>query len=314
MHWASCVVWASLLMASTTKILGDILFRNARINAGKIPCRSKIHLIRRWLSSTTSLQDPMIYTQYSPCGQIATVELNRPPVNSFSMQFMEEIIRTLESIEKNNKCRGIVFTSKIPNVFCAGLDLNEVLHSSKGTLVVFRKRFQEMWTLLYGSSLVTMAAIKGHAIAGGCVLSLTCDVSVMSPGYKIGLPELSLGLYLAPWMSGTLINAVGQSKAEKIIYNAEVMSSEQAAAIGLIHKVEPIDNVLPEVHREMKTWLSVPDESRKLTKARHRKQLLDLLQRTKEEDIEMFVARVTSEETRKQIATRLKQMGMKKKI
>lgn len=78
---------------------------------GRIPCRSMIQMMSRWLSSSRTLQEPMIYTQYSPCGQIATVEFNRPPVNSFSMQFMEEIIRTLENIEKNNGCRGIIFTS-----------------------------------------------------------------------------------------------------------------------------------------------------------------------------------------------------------
>ncbi|EDO30022.1 predicted protein [Nematostella vectensis] len=80
----------------------------------------------------------------------------------------------------------------LPNIFCAGLDLKEVLALRKSKLVTFRKTFQDMWSRLYGSRLVTMAAIKGHAIAGGCVLSLACDYSVMASDFRIGLPELSL--------------------------------------------------------------------------------------------------------------------------
>jgi enoyl-CoA hydratase/carnithine racemase len=59
-------------------------------------------------------------------------------------------------------------------------------------------------------------------------------------------------------MSGTVINAVGRNKAEKIIYTAQVMSAEEGANIGLVHKVVPFNIVIPEVQKEMNKWLSVP--------------------------------------------------------
>ncbi|KAK3717347.1 hypothetical protein QZH41_011583 [Actinostola sp. cb2023] len=177
-------------------------------------------------------------------------------------QRQENILKDLENLQNEVNSfaskLGVSLPSKdIPNVFCAGLDLKEVLQSDNDSLVEFRRTFQDMWSHLYGSTLVTMAAIKGHAIAGGCVLSLACDLSIMASGYRIGLPELALGLYLAPWMSGTLIKAVGHHTAEKIIYTAQVFSAEKAADIGLVDSVVPVNEVIPTVHEEMTKRLSI---------------------------------------------------------
>ncbi|EDO44855.1 predicted protein [Nematostella vectensis] len=238
-------------------------------------------------------------------GSVATIKLNRKPVNSFNMQLMEEICLILEDLESNKDCRGLIITSDLPNIFCAGLDLKEVLALRKSKLVTFRKTFQDMWSRLYGSRLVTMAAIKGHAIAGGCVLSLACDYSVMASDFRIGLPELSLGLYFAPWMAGTLSNAVGRNRAEKIIYNAQVFDADDAAGIGLIDKVTHVDAVMTETRKEMNKWLLITGKGRELTKATMRQDLLTLLHNTREEDIEHFITMVRDETTQQLIAARL---------
>lgn len=69
------------------------------------------------------------------------------------------IINVFSNILISNSV-AIISIQDIPNVFCAGLDLKEVIQSDKDRLVIFRRTFQKMWSSLYGSSLVTMAAIK----------------------------------------------------------------------------------------------------------------------------------------------------------
>ncbi|KAJ7340280.1 hypothetical protein OS493_003013 [Desmophyllum pertusum] len=91
------------------------------------------------------------------------------------MEFLEEINSNLDALENDQDCQGLIITSGLPKVYSAGLDLvKEIYKPDKKRLASFWTCFQGMWLRLYnnnnGSRLATMAAINGHALAGGCVV------------------------------------------------------------------------------------------------------------------------------------------------
>ncbi|XP_060757088.1 arginine/serine-rich coiled-coil protein 2-like isoform X3 [Neoarius graeffei] len=144
---------------------------------------------------------------------IAVVKFQNPPVNSMSLDFLTEFSISLEKLELDKSCRGVIFTSAQPKVFSAGLDILEMYGKNPEHYAEFWKSVQDMWLKLYGYRKITIAAINGSSPAGGCLLSLSCDYRIMAadPHYRIGLNETQLGIVAPFWcvsgyaVSGTSI-------------------------------------------------------------------------------------------------------------
>ncbi|KAJ7340272.1 hypothetical protein OS493_003004 [Desmophyllum pertusum] len=189
-------------------------------------------------------------------GNIAILQLNRKPVNSFSMEFLEEINTNLDELENDQDCQGLIITSGLPKVYSAGLDLvKEIYKPDKKRLASFWTCFQGMWLRLYGSRLATMAAINGHALAGGCVLGLACDYRVMAEGFRIGMVEIEAGVPPPFWIFRNMVNVIGHSCSEKAILSNKRYTSEEALSIGMVDKVVPKDKVMEETKSELEKWV-----------------------------------------------------------
>ena len=127
-------------------------------------------------------------------GGLATVSLKHKPVNSLTQAVCEELKAVTHELEADPEVRGVVFGSGVPGVFSAGLDLRSMHNRSTDELAAFWKAVQEMWLALYMTPLATVAAISGHAPAGGCLIALACDYRVLVEGkYTIGLNEAQIG-------------------------------------------------------------------------------------------------------------------------
>ncbi|GFV74666.1 enoyl-CoA delta isomerase 1, mitochondrial [Trichonephila clavipes] len=101
----------------------------------------------------------------------ARVILQRPPVNALNTELFEKLVAVIKDLEER-KFRGFVLASDSPKVFCAGLDIAELYNPSEEKLKRFWKASQTFWKTLYSTPLITIAAINGHAPAGGCVIQL----------------------------------------------------------------------------------------------------------------------------------------------
>ena len=127
-------------------------------------------------------------------GGLATVSLKHKPVNSLTQAVCEELKAVTHELEADPEVRGVVFGSGVPGVFSAGMDLRSMHNRSTDELAAFWKAVQEMWLALYMTPLATVAAISGHAPAGGCLIALACDYRVLVEGkYTIGLNEAQIG-------------------------------------------------------------------------------------------------------------------------
>ncbi|XP_030044750.1 enoyl-CoA delta isomerase 1, mitochondrial-like [Microcaecilia unicolor] len=95
---------------------------------------------------------------------VAVMKMKRPPVNSLNLELLTEFAISLEKLEIDRGCRGVILTSAIPKIFSAGLDITEMCGKNADHYGEFWRALQEMWLKLYGSNMVTIAAINASIL------------------------------------------------------------------------------------------------------------------------------------------------------
>src|SRR6267378_194533 len=167
---------------------------------------------------------------------VATISINRPDrLNTISPQVFDEIERALADLEKDEAVRCLVVTGAGDRSFSAGADLTSFSDISKAFKVwQFSRRGEEVMNRLANFSKPTLAAINGHCFGGGLELALACDFRIAAKRAKLGQTEVNLGL--VPGAGGTqrLVRMLGQAKAKELVLLGARLTSDEAAAIGLV--------------------------------------------------------------------------------
>ena len=143
-------------------------------------CRAARHT-RAYCSSEATTKPEytsLVIHRENDSSDIAQLQLRSKPVNSLDATLCAELVGAIKELEAAPDVRGVVLGSAVPNMYSAGLDLNEILRDVDER-AQFWTRVQEMWLALYTTPLATVAAVSGHAPAGGCMLALACDARVM---------------------------------------------------------------------------------------------------------------------------------------
>ena len=170
--------------------------------------------------------------------QVATIAINRPDrLNTISPQVFDELERALVDLEKDNGVRCLVVTGAGDRSFSAGADLTTFSDISKAFKVwQYSRRGEEVMNRLANFPKPTLAAINGHCFGGGLELALACDFRIAAKRAKLGLTEVNLGL--VPGAGGTqrLVRMLGQAKAKELVLLGARVSSDEAAAMGLVTK------------------------------------------------------------------------------
>ena len=175
-------------------------------------------------------------------GDLAVVWFDLPgeKVNKFSSTVMLEFSEVVAELERSPELKRVVLASAKPSVFIAGADITEF---TKATSPEQAKEYVRLgqqtfhrWSKL---PQVTVAAINGAALGGGCEISINSDWRVMSsdPKARIGLPEVNLGIFPA-WSGVTkLPRLVGLPAALDIILNGKQLDAKRAKRVGLVDEV-----------------------------------------------------------------------------
>ena len=142
--------------------------------------------------------------------------MSAAPVNALTQDIFEQMKRSIDYLECDPNCHALIITSS-NKVFSSGMDLNKFNKASKSSLVDFWYAFQDLQRKLRNTRLFTVAGINGHAIAGGCILSLCCDERVINHHAKIGLNEVSFGLMPPAFASALMADTVGSRQAYKAL-------------------------------------------------------------------------------------------------
>ncbi len=160
-------------------------------------------------------------------------------INILSTAVIQQLKQHIDTIAANPDVRVIVFTGA-GKTFLAGADIKEMCAYDPKKGSEFADRGHDCYDAIANMhQVVTIAAVNGAAMGGGCELALACDIRVAVPEAKIGLPEVSLGLI--PGWGGTqrLWRIVGPSKARRMIFTGRPVTGEQALQVGLVDELAP---------------------------------------------------------------------------
>lgn len=245
---------------------------------------------------------------------VASVTLNRPPVNSLDVAFTEELTRALKKIEKSGEVDALILKSKNPNIFSSGLDLHDLFAQPRSHLELFWQHIQDLWLQLYSSRLPTIAAINGHCLAGGTILATACDYRVAVEGsYGIGVTAAKIGVVAPPWFLKMLTYVMGQRNTELALQQGRVFTPSEAMGVGLVDRVCPKDTMDEECWKALDPFLTVSAESRATMKLSLRMDLINNFLQSREEDMNNFVNFILKESVQSNLGKYMEQLKSKTK-
>ena len=173
---------------------------------------------------------------------VATLTLNRAPLNVLNIEMMEEINTYLEDLKKEKTLKLLVIQAA-GKAFSAGVDVGEHL----GDLVYkMIEVFHKMFRLMDALKVPSIAVVNGSALGGGCELALYCDMVIATERSKFGQPEIQVGV-LPPIAALVFPRMIGRKKAMELILAGDTISAQEALSLGLINKVVPEASLAGEV-------------------------------------------------------------------
>jgi enoyl-CoA hydratase/carnithine racemase len=191
------------------------------------------------------MPDPVV--TFSKAESIGTLTLNRPPANSYDIQFMQELDAAIDAAEGDPQVKVVILKSASEKFFSAGADIKAFLASSTGANMAMIGTAHRALEKMALSPKVFVAAINGHALGGGLEMALACDLRFAAEGsYRLGLPEVTLGLL--PGNGGTqrLPRLIGANKALEMMLTGESVGPGEAQRLGLVNRLIPAERLLEE--------------------------------------------------------------------
>lgn len=190
---------------------------------------------------------------------VGHIVLDRPPANSYDRTFMEELDAAIEEARRDDAVRAILVRSASERFFSAGADVSVFARSDLDAQNAFVVCANEAIAKLESTPKVVIAAINGHCLGGGLEIALCCDFRIAAEGgYKIGLPEVTLGLL--PGTGGTqrLPRLIGRQKALDLMLRGTTLSPEEACALGIIDAVVPAAELLDRALERARAYTTGP--------------------------------------------------------
>jgi enoyl-CoA hydratase len=199
---------------------------------------------------------------YEKMEKIASLTVNRPPLNVLTGLTMDELERALLAARDDPEVAVVILTGSGEKAFVAGADIAEIQAAvSEGPLNgrdAFARRGQRLVTTIERLGKPVIAAVNGYALGGGCEIVEAAHLAIASENARFGQPEVNLGFN--PCWGGTqrLPKLVGKKRALLMQLTGEMIDAQEALRIGLVNKVVPPSELIPAAQRLAK---SIADKS-----------------------------------------------------
>ena len=177
--------------------------------------------------------------------EIAVVTINRPKsLNALNSETLSELDHVFQEIAARKDVKVLILTGSGQKAFVAGADISEMVHATPAEGRTMAHLAKEAFLKLETMPQVTIAAVNGYALGGGCEISMACDIRVASENAKFGQPECGLGIL--PGFGGTqrLARLIGKGRAKEMIFTCDPIDAQEAYRIGLANKVVPQEELL----------------------------------------------------------------------
>jgi enoyl-CoA hydratase/carnithine racemase len=171
-------------------------------------------------------------------GGLATIRLDRPPVNALSIALQGELKDAAEQVGADPGIRAVVIYGG-EKVFAAGADVKEMADRSYAEMAAISRRLHAGFRAVAAIGKPVVAAINGFALGGGLELALCADFRVVGQHARLGVPEILLGVI--PGLGGTqrLPRLIGPARAKNLVYTGRLIDADEALRIGLVDQVVP---------------------------------------------------------------------------
>jgi enoyl-CoA hydratase len=188
-------------------------------------------------------------------GSVATICMQGRHGNALNLDLLRGLGEAFSQAAADPEVRGVMWTSA-GKLFSPGLDLQELLPLERPAMDKFMALFASTLLDLYSFPKPVVAALTGHAIAGGCVLALTADLRVSRRGAQIGLNEVKVGVPLPYGVTQLLRETVHRPALTEVALLGSNFSDDEAVAAGLVHAVKDGDRLLPFCREQLDRFCS----------------------------------------------------------
>lgn len=204
-------------------------------------------------------------------GGIVTVTVNRPKqLNAINGTMVRELDAVAADLESEFRTEGgprvAIVTGAGERAFLAGADIGEFQGLPPIDALAFGQRIQRLYSRIEALPQITIAAVNGFALGGGCELTQCCDLVLAAESARFGQPEVNLGVI--PGAGGTqrLARLVGMHRAKELNFLGEMIDAQEAYRIGLANRVVPAARLLAEARALADKLLAKPPLTLRLLK------------------------------------------------
>lgn len=192
----------------------------------------------------------MNQVEYTVQERVGYITLNRPEKrNALSFELVTALKDAFDAAEKDSTVKVVVLRAN-GEAFCAGADLGYLQQLQKFSYeenLADSNHLKELFLKIYTLKKVVIAQVQGHALAGGCGLATICDFSFAVPEAKFGYTEVKIGFIPAIVMI-FLLRKIGEAKARQLLLSGDLVSAEDALALGLVNTISSKETLEQEVY------------------------------------------------------------------
>lgn len=171
--------------------------------------------------------------------------------NALNLKLMDALLAAIEEL-RDRGAPPMLLRSEHEVLFCPGWDLKKLAGADRAEVGNSLSRFNRLIEGLFSYPGPTGVAIQGHAVAGGCLLALCCDLRIMAVGRpRIGLSELNLGVPVPAASVVMLRERLAPNVVEELVVGGDGCNAERARDQGVVHRIAEPDLVLANTEREL---------------------------------------------------------------
>jgi enoyl-CoA hydratase/carnithine racemase len=178
-------------------------------------------------------------------GRVTEIALDRPPANALNLALVSQL-HAAHAESCVSGARAIVLTGR-PGMFSAGLDVPDLLPQDRPAILAFWRAFFDLTHALATSPVPVVAAVSGHAPAGGAVLAVHCDYRIAARGpFQIGLNEVAVGLPVPASIMIAYRELIGARRAHILAMSGKLLAMEEALQAGLVDELAEPDRLMAQ--------------------------------------------------------------------
>jgi len=205
---------------------------------------------------------------------IAEIRMDRPPANALDHAFVEKLLAALDTVQAGG-ARAVILTGR-PGMFSGGLDVPALIDCTRPEIERFWQQFFRLTCRLASSPVPVIAALSGHAPAGGAVLALQCDYRIGIEGnFKIGLNEVQVGLPVPGTILLALEQVIGPRLARRIATRGSLLPMAEALVIGLVDELVEAESLMPTALVRAQELLALPPIAMNTTRLAGKARLIE---------------------------------------